>query len=76
MPVPRKDGAEKEKPALIPAFSPGEKEKRLPRLGKRMATDLRRFRGSMHEFFREIPNPTISLGEGVDVLRSERKNRG
>jgi hypothetical protein len=33
------------KPALIPAFSPGEKENRLPRLGKMTALDLRRFRG-------------------------------
>jgi hypothetical protein len=35
------DGVGKEKPALIPAFSPKEKEKRLPRLGKMTAINLR-----------------------------------
>jgi len=42
----------KEKSALIPAFSPREKEKRLPRPGKITAIDLRRFRGPMREFLR------------------------
>jgi hypothetical protein len=52
-----KDGVGKEKPALIPAFSPREKEKRLPRLGKMMAIDLRVFRGSMREFLRGNLSP-------------------
>jgi hypothetical protein len=62
------DGVGKEKPALIPAFSPREKGKRLPRPGKMTAIDLRRFRGSMREFLRRNLSPFCS-GDSAKTRR-------
>jgi hypothetical protein len=42
------------KPALTPALSPKEREKRFLRPGKIKALDLRWFRGSMYRLLGEI----------------------
>ena len=47
--------------ALIPAFSPGEKEKRLPRLEKNQAAGLA---GLMYELSKNVSGKNPLLGGG------------